>query len=322
MPHELLALTRKSMGCLDFSFATFAIDCDNRSERHGLSQHTRPINSFRSDLWETLLMRVTTRFFAALAAVAVLGYASVSSAVTMTTTPINPSTLTLDVTLDGGDGPVLVGTSGALSVNGSADIAPNIDADGAGGPWTAGPGNGNFAFTSSSFLIQDTSFLIDLGFGPGLEITATLVGVGLGITSSDIPVTGNLWDLDAPGGAPASLSMNLNQGQILLSGDILAALGADNPTVLDLNTDPVGVSLADILGFGINGTADNNSVNITIPTIAIDVGESAGLGAGALFVNLSGSINVLAVPEPSSIAMLGIGVIGLVAVGRRRFRKA
>jgi len=266
-------------------------------------------------------MRVTTRFFAALAAVAVLGYASVSSAVTMTTTPINPSTLTLDVTLDGGDGPVLVGTSGPLAVDGSAEIAPSISSDGAGGPWTAGSGNGTFAFSSSSFNIADTSFLVDLGLGPGLELTATLVGVGLGITSTDIPVTGNLWDLDAPGGAPTDLTMSLNQGQILLSGAVLEAFGADNPTILDLSAEPVGVSLADILGFGISGTADNNSVSISIPTIAIDVGAEL-LGPGVLFVNLSGEINVLAVPEPTSIAMLGVGVIGLVAVGRRRFRKA
>jgi|GEM_PF-3038686 len=265
-------------------------------------------------------MRVTTRLFAALAAVAVLGYASVSSAVTMSTTPLNPSSLTLDVTFNGGDGPVVVGTSGALSVDGSADILPDIDADGGGGPWTAGLGNGGFAFTSSSFSIQDTSFLIDLGLGPGLELTATLVGVGLEIVSTDIPVAGNLWNLDAPGGAPASLTMNLNQGQILLSGVVLGAFGADDPTILDLSTDPVGVSLADILGFGINGTADNNSVNITIPTIAIDAGAEL-LGPGILFVNLAGEINIL-VPEPSSIAMLGLGVIGLVAVGRRRFRKA
>jgi hypothetical protein len=239
----------------------------------------------------------------------------------MNTTPINPSTLTLDVTLDGGDGPVLVGTSGPLSVEGTSEVSTAISANGAGGPWTAGPGNGVFSFDSSSFTIQDTSFLVDLGLGPGNELTATLVGVGLSITSSDIPVTGNLFDFDAPGGAPESLTMSLNSGQIQLSGAVLEVFGADNPTILDLSTDPVGVNIADILGFGISGTADNNSVNINIPQIAIDVGADL-LGPGLLFVNLSGAINVLAVPEPGSIAMLGMGIIGLVAVGRRRLRKA
>ena len=260
-------------------------------------------------------MRISTRFLAAFAAVAAVGYASVSHAATMTTTPLNPSNLTLDVTLNGEEGPITVGTSGPLDVTGTSEITTGISANGAGGPWTAGPGNGSFSFDSASFSIADTSFLVDLGLGPGNEITATLAGVGLGITSTGIPVTGNLWDLDAPGGAPSALEMSLNQGLITLSGGLFT-----DPVILDLNTDPVGVSLADILGFGITGTADNNSVSLAIPNIAIDVGADL-LGPGLLFVNLSGEINVL-VPEPSSIAMLGLGVVGLIAVGRRRFRKA
>jgi hypothetical protein len=262
-------------------------------------------------------MKVKHRILAAFAAVAVLGSPAVSSAAVMTTTVINPSSLNLDVTFDGGDGPSVVGTTGALAVTGSADVDTAIDANGAGGNWTAGAGNGTAAFLNSSFLIQDTTFLIDLQLGPGNELTATLSGVGLQILSTPIPVTGNQWDLDS--NPPTSLTMTLNQGQLLLSGAILGALGADDPTIIDLAADPIGVPLTDIVGFGIGGTADNNSVNITIPTIAIDAGASL-LGPGVLFVNLSGAINVAVIPEPSSFAMLGLGVVGLV--GRRRLRTA
>ncbi len=268
-------------------------------------------------------MRCATWTLATLVAVAVVGSASIASAVTMSTDAASsPSNLSLDFVAVGEDEEtgdpisIILGQSGDMAVTGSAGVTVNLD----------GSGNGTLAFDSSSFSIADTAFTVDLSilFNPGnpspaTDLTISLVGVGLSITSSDIPVVGGAWSLD--GDTPSAFVLSLNQGQLLVSGDLLDLLGEDNPLAIDLAAEPVSVSLEDLLGFGIGGSASDTAVGIGIPVVAIDIGAMLLDSPGILFLNLAGEINV-AVPEPTTYAMLGMGIVGLVAAGRRRFRKA
>lgn len=259
-------------------------------------------------------MRTVNVFLCCLAASAVFLAATSASAVQMNvaTSDVNPdSQLTIKVTLQGNE----VGNSGPLDITGSAQVetAP-ITSNGAGGDWTTGTGDGWFAYISSEFYIEDTTFIVDLGI---VQLTAQLDGVGMSIVTSGgsnggngVPVTDNEWNLDTIG-APDSMEITLNKGHILISG----AIDAD----LDLESAPVGVTLADLLTLGIGGTADNRSVSNVIPTIAIDVGADL-LGAGLLFAELDGNIYIH-VPEPSSFVIVGLGLVGFLPLGLRRFRR-
>lgn len=255
----------------------------------------------------------------ALLAVLTIGYASTASAVPFVAVDNPPAPASSSVVIDV-DAIVVgqtIGSIGPISVTGTVDADVTVDAEGA-APWQPGTGNGSLTFNGATLLLQDLSQTVVLqGLG---TIHATLNGVGMTITSSAIPVVNNEWNIDTIG-APDSLTVGLNQGVLMLSNPTgtLAQLINPNdlPIVVDLNAEPLTVGLADLLGSGLGGTADSTTIGIQIPTVAATLLESPI----PVFAVLSGAIYLQAVPEPSTYAMLGMGIVSLVAVGRRRFRK-
>jgi hypothetical protein len=242
-----------------------------------------------------------------------------AAASSWTTTGAPASSMTFSIVLSNSGDPTdpdnaILATLGPQSVTGTmdADVLTVL-------------GAGDVTFNSSSLIIEDGTLYMDLspllGGDPGSAlINATLQGVGISISSTPVPVLGDAWDLDAL--PPLSYDFALNQGSLILTSPsgVLTLLGEPDPLIVDLSTDPVVVSLADLAGFGINGTATSSLINTSIPQAYIDIGASLLGSPGALFLGISGGINVVpaVVPEPSSFALLGMGLAGLAAYGYRR----
>ncbi len=272
-------------------------------------------------------MKFNIRQLAVVAAIFSLGFASVASAAPYTTAGAPASFLTLEVWLgapggtipasDDGEGnevpSFVTSVIGPLAITGTADLTYGVD----------GTGNGTFSYNSTSLTIATAvNQLVDLdpaGFG---TVLMDLVNVGMGLNSSAVPVNGNTWNLDTD--PPASFALALNDGFLKLHsptgmlGTFITDPPEDPNETIDLTTDPVTVALADLSGFNINGVANDGLVSLSIPGVALDLGADALGIEGLLFLRLVGEVNLVPVPEPSSIALAGFGIVGLVVAAYRR----
>jgi hypothetical protein len=123
----------------------------------------------------------------------------------------------------------------------------------------------------------------------------------------------------------------------------LGTLTADSVTISGLSTSPVADNIHDFFffsgaggGFGASGTTPNNRFDFNLATIT-DVGGGVFTGTGTLvdtlgtYANTPGeftlsfpdgdgtySFTLAAVPEPTTISLLAVGLFGMLTIRRRK----
>ena len=254
---------------------------------------------------------------------------SVASAAPYSVAGSPPAPADSELTIDWGNSAAgNIGTTGALTVSGAADATVSVSSDAA-SPWMSGSGNGSFDFNSASIALPNFG-LQTLNFGAFGTVDVTFTDVKMSITSTGgIPVVNNEWSLDSIG-TPSTMSMVLNSGTILLSNPtgLFGAFTAPGsfPTLVDLSVTPSTLgTLGDLTGLGIGGTADSQSISLDIPGgpgLVVNSFAETAAGTPSFVLNgwIHGGVYLAVVPEPGSVALLGLGSLALALCGMRRSR--
>jgi hypothetical protein len=192
------------------------------------------------------------------------------------------------VTFNGSvDASVAGGNITITGANADADLQPLPQSPDIGGVTGTAPADAGLSIGPGLGDVALRDFVVSISGGP----TPLTGGTDFDLTALSLLISGGTIDYAVP---LASLV-----GSTTLVGTITSPTSGTGTLVGDVLTIPVDVSVS----FVVDDAGTPDTADDSIATVF-----------------LNGSI-VAAVPEPGTIAMLGVGLIGLVAVGRRRFRK-
>jgi hypothetical protein len=195
------------------------------------------------------------------------------------------------------------------------------------GSWTALNGNIQVTANGGAFLAQDTNFInsaisgsgtISIGDnGSGSAARVIVFTSGSSTFNGNISLAGTIAArsrLTFASGSLMNFAIGANGvnnkisgvGTLFLDGNLNFDLsGADN-TVGDTWTIISGVGVTYGSNFGVQGFSQNGSL-----------WDATANGVGYQFDTASGILSVVAVPEPSTFALAGMGLAGLLIFRRR-----
>lgn len=171
-------------------------------------------------------------------------------------------------------------------------------------------------------------------FAVSLHAHADLLGDTVNVTyayPTTTTVYDNLGNIVVPGGTAIAgiASVVVNPGQIFITADAAQTFNPGTPgpnpfngfefTDLTGSPDITGASIdstssADVLGAALS-VPDSNALYVDLEGLKVNAGDT-------LVLDLDFGSPASVTPEPSSIALLGTGLLGVAGVMRRRFVRA
>lgn len=183
----------------------------------------------------------------------------------------------------------------------------------------------SLALVGADIDIADVSISLPAGFLGGVDAEITGAGINTLTTNGGVALNStngaNAWTytFDPGAGSPTTLEIDEGLFTYLGTGPVGGVLGSGT---LDFNADPLS---ADIPSLGQVGTVTQNAVvsdgyvYVTI-SAPLTFADEVLTDPVSVAVDLSGALvatGMYPIPEPSTVVLLGIAMVGLIPVWRR-----